>query len=181
MLTSFRAAALLAALALGGCSSESGSAAGAPLMACDFENFAGWLTDSPAQGTLTRVKAHSGQYSVLVDAAHEFSLSYNNQLRTLAPARPSKLTVSGWVLVPSAQSNAKLVAEVKNPTGGPSLLWEGLDVAKTVKTFGEWQYVEQTFSLPPTIQPNSRLLVYLWRAESREPVYLDDLKIVPGQ
>lgn len=173
------AAALLPAGLLAGCSSNSGAAPATGLLAAtDFENLDGWLADSPALATLTRDQAHSGRYSTVVSPGHDFSLGYNNALSRLAPVWPARLRVSAWVLLPSERAAAKLVTEVKGPgANGPGLLWEGLDLLKAVKVANQWQHVEQLITLPPTAKANSRLLVYLWRADTKEPVYLDDLQI----
>lgn len=175
--------AFLAASLLASCSAGPGGAAsptGGALAANDFENLDGWLADSPALATLTRTQAHSGRYSTMVGGGHDFSLGYNNTLSRLAPAGwPARLRVSAWVWLPSEQAAAKLVTEVKGAGAhAPGLLlWEGLDLPQAVKVTNQWRHVEQTITLPPTATANSRLLVYLWRADSREPVYLDDLQI----
>ncbi|GGG44414.1 hypothetical protein [Hymenobacter glacieicola] len=174
-------AALLPALLLTSCSSvpETEVPAGTqPLAATSFENLDGWLADLPARATLTRDQAHTGSYSTMVGPGKDFSLGYMNALSRLSPEWPGQLTIGGWVLLPSEQAAAKLVTEVKGPTDkDPSLLWVGVDLAKEAKGYNKWQYVEQTITLPTTAKPDSRLLVYLWRADSKEPVYLDDLKI----
>ena len=114
----------------------------------------------------------------MVKPGYDYGLGYSNTLSRLAPEWPAKLTVSAWVMLPSGEASAKLVTEVKSgATNSPGLLWEGLDLNKAVKVYNKWQYVEQTITLPETAKPNSRLLVYLWCADSKQPVYLDDLKI----
>lgn len=152
--------------------------AAGPLAANDFEHLDGWVTDSLALATLNRDQAHSGKYSTLVAPGNDYSLGYNNALSKLSPDWPGVLTVSAWVLVPNEQAAAKLVTEVTGGGAkGASLLWQGLDLPKAVKSFNKWQYVTQTITMPATAKPNSRLKVYLWRAESKGPVYLDDLTI----
>lgn len=180
MLKSFSIGLLAAALCLAGCSPKApgeGPAAGT-LASNGFENVDGWLADSPALTTLNRDKAHSGMYSTMVGPGHDYSLGYSNALSRLSPDWPAKLKIGVWVFVPSDQAAAKLVTEVKAPTNdGPGLLWDGLDVSKTVKVYNKWQYVEKTLVMPAGAKPTNRLLVYLWRADSRQPVYLDDLTI----
>lgn len=178
--THFYLPVLLAALVLSSCSQAPVNAPAEAdlLVSGGFENLDGWLADVPALATLTHDKAHSGSYSTRVSPEHEFSLGYSNQLSKLSPNWPARLTIGAWVLLPNAQATAKLVTEVKGPDNTtPSLLWEGLDLTKTVKVFNDWQYVERTITLPATARADSRLLVYLWRADSQQPVYLDDLKI----
>ena len=144
----------------------------------DFENTDGWLAESPGLATLNRDQAHSGKYSTMAAPGNDYSLGYSNILSKLSSDWPGALTVSAWVLVPNDQAAAKLVTEVKSgATNSVGLLWEGLDLAKVVKSYNKWQYVEQTITLPEAAKPTSRLLVYLWRADSKQPVYLDDLKI----
>jgi hypothetical protein len=171
---------LLSVLALSGCQRESPSAPSASniLAINDFDNLDGWLANSPAAATLSRSQAHSGAYSIRVDSTQEFSLGYANTLGRLAPDWPAKLIVSAWVLLPSDQAGAKLVMEVKGATpNAPNLLWDGLALNKAVKAYNKWQYVEQIITMPDAARPTNRLQVYLWRADSKLPVYLDDLKI----
>ncbi|WP_159437460.1 carbohydrate binding domain-containing protein [Hymenobacter daecheongensis] len=148
------------------------------LAANDFENLDGWLADSPALATLNQAKAHSGRYSTMVSAGHDYSLGYNNTLGRLSPEWPAKLTVGAWVLLPNDQAAAKLVVEIKGTDpAAPSLVYQAIELPKAVKLSNKWQYVEQTIAMSGTAKPDSKLLVYLWRADSKEPVYLDDLKI----
>ena len=171
--------ALLTAFALTNCQPQASSAPPAgPLAANDFENLDGWLPDSPTGVALSRDQAHSGKFSTKVDGAHEYSLGYNNTLSTLAPEWPGKLTVSAWVLLLDEQNAPKLVTEVKSAgNNSPGQLWAGLDLGQTAKVKNKWYHVEQTITLPETAKPTSRLLVYMWRADSKQPAYLDDVQI----
>lgn len=173
------AVAVLTALVLTNCQPQASSTSpNGPLAATDFENLDGWLPDSPTGTALSRDRAHSGKFSTKVDGAHEFSLGYNNSLSTLSPEWPGKITISAWVLLLDEQHAPKLVAEVKGPgNSGPSLLWAGLDLGQQAKVSNKWYHVEQTITLPETAKPNSRLLVYMWRADSQQPAYLDDVQI----
>lgn len=168
---------LLLPAALVGCGHPATSTTTNRLAGNDFENVDGWTGDAPPP-SLTRDQAHSGAYSVVVRPGVDFSLGYNNPLRRLAPEWPAKLTISAWVLLPNEQATAKLVTELKPASGnGPNLLWDGLDLASTLNVYGKWQHVEKTIVLPEAATADSRLLVYLWRSESKEPAYLDDLEI----
>lgn len=172
---------LLLPAALAGCSHPTAPAATNQLASNDFENVNGWIGDMPA-ASLTREQAHSGVYSVSVRPGVDFSLGYNNALRLLAPEWPAKLTISAWVLLPTEQSMPKLVTELKPATGkGPNIFWEALDLAPAVNVYGKWRRVEKTIVLPETATADTRLLVYLWRSESKEPAYLDDLQISRAQ
>ncbi|WP_303309529.1 hypothetical protein [Hymenobacter sp. BT730] len=184
MLKPASATALLVALFLAGCSSAPSTTPDTALLAASsFENMDGWLADSPALATLNQDQAHTGKYSTMVSPGHEFSLGYSNKLSKLAPDWPAQLKVGAWVMLPNDQAAAKLVVEVQAPEHkGPNLLWEGFDLTQSVKRYNQWQYVEYTITLPTAAGPNHRLLAYLWLADSKQPVYLDDLKIfLPGK
>ncbi|SNR74322.1 MULTISPECIES: hypothetical protein [Hymenobacter] len=175
----YASAALLCTLFLGSCSQQpSTPSAPGVLASSSFENLDGWLPDAPGLALLSRDQAHSGTYSTMVAPDHDFSLGYNNKLSRLAPDWPAKLTIGAWVFLPNEQAAAKLVTEVRSDKPNqPNLLWEGLDLLSTVKVYNKWQYVEQTVTMPAAAKANSRLLVYLWRADSKQPVYLDDVQI----
>lgn len=147
----------------------------------DFESLDGWVGDTPAP-SLTKEKAHSGAYSVSVRPGLDYGLSYNNFLGKMSPNRLGKIKVTAWVYLPSAQAAAKLVTEIKDPTRATDnqLLWQGLDLAKAVKKYNEWQQVTQEITLPAKAAATSRFQVYLWRADSGQPVYLDDVTIAPS-
>lgn len=173
-------AAWLTTVLLSGCSSKSNPSESVSLVANDFENLDGWLADSPALATLSSEKAHSGKYSTKVSAGHDYGLGYSNELSRFSPNWPAKIKVGAWVFVPDEQAAGKLVIEVKAAgSNNAGMLWEGVELAKDVKVYNKWQYVEHIITTPATAKPNSRLLVYLWRAASTQPLYLDDLVITP--
>lgn len=178
MLHSTSAFSLAAAIMLlSSCSSEQKPTAPTKVLAfSDFENFDGWLGGPSA--ALTRGQAHSGSYSTMVGPGQEYSLGYSNELSKLSPDWPAKVTISAWVLIPNRQAAAKLVAEIQDPNGNrQNLLWEGVDLSEVVTTYNKWQHIEHTINMPIVARPTSLLKVYLWRANSNQLVYLDDLKI----
>ncbi|HEX8506895.1 MAG TPA: carbohydrate binding domain-containing protein [Hymenobacter sp.] len=172
------AAALLLLLGLGGCASETEKASDTNVLTSnDFEHLDGWTGNWTALATLSKAKAHSGVYSTSVRPGYDFSMGFDNPLGKMLDHRPDKLTVSAWVFVPNKDSNARLVAEIKEPGQPKGLLYEAVVLREEVKKFGEWQQVTKTFTLPTTTTSASHLVVYLWRSDSPMPVYLDDMAI----
>ncbi|MDF7812735.1 hypothetical protein [Hymenobacter sp. YC55] len=170
---------MLTSLMLAGCSQSQDAASSNELTSSDFEHFDGWLGNSA--GALTKDQAHSGKYSTVVAPGQDYSLGYSNELGKLSPNWPSKITVGAWILS-AGQTSAKMVIEVKPGNDNrPPLVWEGVDLSKAVTTFNKWQYVESTITMPAAAKPTSLLKVYLWGASTRQPVYLDDLKISLAQ
>lgn len=168
----------LAALSLAACNDQP-TTAGRPkgqLAFNDFENVEGWASGA-AVPSLTTEKAHSGTTAVQVTPGLDFSLGYNNLLGKTGDGTARKIRVRAWVLVPNAKASAVLVTQLRDEATQKDVLWEGLPLAQTVKTFNQWVPVEKEVVLPPTAAYPNRLLVYLWRNDSSQPTYLDDLEI----
>jgi ABC-type glycerol-3-phosphate transport system substrate-binding protein len=171
----FSACALTLA-ACGGNGSNSDSDASV-LMHTDFEGIDGWL---PAEqnGTLTHEKAHSGKTAIKVDGTHEFSISFSKPFGQLHESRPKKVTISAWTFVPDAQAGASLVISISDPNApNQPVLWQGIELAKESKPYGEWKEISQTITIPATVGPNNKLGIYLWRTAGSRPVYADDFKV----
>lgn len=166
------------ALLLGACSQTNEKPAN-QLTANDFESMDGWMGGTDGNPSVTKEKAHSGVYSVKVDPAIEYSAGYGNPLSKLSSSRLGKLKLRGWVFVPSDKDAPQLVVQLQNPGEEKPLLWEGLDLHKEAqaKGFNKWIELDHDVVIPPAATAASLIRVYLWRANSPEPVYLDDLQL----
>lgn len=145
----------------------------------DFEESEGWLNGG-TNPSLTKEKAHSGAYAVKVAPGLDYSLGYNGVLGKLSPSRLEKLKLHAWVYLPDDKATAKLVTEVKNAGQEKSIVWDGFDLVERGKVdgFNKWIEVEKVVPLPSTVNSESQLLVYLWRGDSSQPVYLDDMQLL---
>ncbi|HLK98725.1 MAG TPA: carbohydrate binding domain-containing protein [Hymenobacter sp.] len=163
-------------LVLFSCSSNEKESS-AILASNDFDSLAGW-TGGIAIPSLTRERAHSGKYSVKVDpTGSEYSNGYSGQLKELSDNKLKKINISAWVYLPDGNASAVLVTQIIDPSNNKTLLWEALNFTKEIKTFNKWVKVEQEVTLPDNISYNSVLNVYMWRATSTKPVFMDDLII----
>lgn len=170
---------MLSGLVLTACSQNQNVNSRDNLTFNDFEHFDGWLGNSA--GALTKDQAHSGKYSTVVGPGQDYSLGYSNELGKLSPDWPAKIKISAWVLT-AGPTSSRMVIEVKPGNDNrPPLVWDGIDLSKAVTTYNKWQYVESTITMPETAKPTSLLKIYLWGASTRQPVYLDDLKISLAQ
>jgi hypothetical protein len=172
----------LLAVGFSACSSGSSVKSADVLASNDFEQLDGWL-GSAATPSLNRERAHSGEYSVKVDPKIDYSLGYNNQLGRISPTRLHKLKIHCWVFLSNSKTAVALVTDVSNPDPAKSLVHHSYDLAKATRPKGyhQWIEVEYTIDLPETVTSNSQLVVYLWRADSQEPAYLDDLQILKAE
>ncbi|MFD1467497.1 hypothetical protein ACFQ48_04605 [Hymenobacter caeli] len=168
------------ALALGACGGQTASTTAGQLATNDFESMDGWMSGA-TNPSLTKEKAHSGVFSVKIDPAVEYSLGYNNLLGKMSASRLRKIKLHCWVFLPNEKASAVLVTDVQTPGVAKSVLWDGFDLLKEVKAksaLNQWAEVEHTVEIPETAAYTSKMLVYLWRGGSTQPVYLDDLQIL---
>ncbi|WP_046247402.1 carbohydrate binding domain-containing protein [Hymenobacter terrenus] len=166
------------ALTLAACGEQSYKSANS-LAYNDFESVDGWLAGAQVP-SLTKEKAHSGSYSVKVSVGNDFSMGYNNLLGKISSGRLRKVKVQGWVFLPDDKTNAVLVtvlADVKNPQANKTILWEGINLLKAANSYNKWVKVEKEIVIPETATASDQMLVYLWRNDSAQPAYLDDLEI----
>jgi hypothetical protein len=142
-----------------------------------FEALAGWLGTAP-QPSLTKEKAHTGQYALKVDGATPYSLNYNNTLGQMSEVRLTKLKVSAWVLVPNAESRAVLVTHIGDaPPATKALLWDGFDVVRASKKYGEWVHVSRVLAVPAEATADTNIGLYLWCNQGTGATYIDDVII----
>ena len=168
----------LLAIALFSCSRSSEKPAGL-LAENDFESLDGW-SNGGANASLNKEKAHSGAYSVKVTPGLDYSMGFSNQLGKVSATRVKSIKVHAWVNVPNDKATTVLVTEIKNPGQDKSALWEGIDMAKEAKSkgFNKWIEVDKTITLPETVNYNSQILLYLWRGNSTQPTYMDDVQLL---
>lgn len=141
----------------------------------DFESTAGWGVD-PA--LLSREKAHSGSYSILVDPSHEFSLTYENALGQISPQKFKKVRIDAWVYLQSPKGNGALGMQITDPTqGGKAVAGEGVGLGDAVKKYNTWVEVSKEMTLPANVTSANHLKVFLWRAGATQAIFVDDIRI----
>ena len=143
------------------------------LVGNDFEALDGWGIESPS---LTREKAHSGQYSIKIQQGIDFSLTYKNLLGKLSPTKISKLRVKGYVYM-TKPTGASLTVQLMKTGADGAEFNQSIALAPKVKKAGEWTEVDQLFELPAEVAPSNQLRIYMWGNVGDSIVYLDDLEV----
>lgn len=168
--------ALLAA-ALSACSSDNAAAdPGNVLAQNDFENLLGWVGVNDPSITLDR--AHSGRYAVKVGPGVEFGGTYTREMGQMAPIKPKALKVTAWVWIPNTKDEGNIVLSITRPSeNNKALFYETLTLAESAKATKEWQRIEKTFTLPESITSTDQLKVYLWRGNTDDAVFMDDIEL----
>ncbi|GGG44366.1 hypothetical protein [Hymenobacter glacieicola] len=172
----------LLVLSLAGCGEKTSPKSHDTLISNDFESLEGWVNDLNTT-SLTREKAHSGQYSLKVDGTTEYGRTYTNQLGKMHDTRPKKLKINAWVFVSGAQAGAKLVTVITDPApDAKPAVWDGLDVVAAVKSqYGKWVEISNELTVPESVTPTNKFQMYLWRTGGAAPVYLDDLTVTAAE
>ncbi|UOR04738.1 carbohydrate binding domain-containing protein [Hymenobacter aerilatus] len=132
----------------------------------DFEALSGWL---PATSSLTKERAHSGQWSIKTDQQNEYSLTYTNTLETLSAGRFSKVRLSGWVYLTQLSNVTLSLKVVRSAEDDTVLFFEQIDLAELVTSPNQWVKVSKEVTLPADITSDNQLLFYMWRANSTWP------------
>lgn len=140
----------------------------------DFEAVVGWMADP---NTVSREKAHSGHYSVKVDAGHEFGMGYNLPLGQATARKPHKIRLSAWAYMTDDKSAARLGMQLFDPAAGKETFGDGIKYAEQVKEARKWVKITKDITLPETATSSQQLRVFLWRDGATSPAYLDDLRV----
>jgi len=177
MSPAFSASALLMLFALVSCGDNAKPRPENLLTSNDYEELDGWAPDGSLP-YLTKEKAHSGVYSARVNSTTEYGGGFTNSLGKLSNTRVTKLRVHGWVWLPSKDANATLVTQLTEPATNKTIFYDGLKlVAASGNKFNQWAEVDKTMVLPANATYATLLKLYLWRDQSAQPVYLDDLQV----
>ncbi len=164
----------LSLLALTACGGESETVDKNVLMHTDFDSLNGWI---PASPSLTKERAHSGQYSLKVDKGQEFSLTYSAALGQLSSSRIRSIRVDAWVYLTNKDAKARWGVITKEVAGGKDLSSDGFDLQSQVKEFGKWTKVSQEFKLPAEATYTSQLVMFMWGPGLNVPVFVDDMQV----
>jgi len=143
----------------------------------DFEQLVGWLQEPVPHACFTTERAHSGRYSVKVDAAHPFSVTYRLKLGQFT-TRPRRMRLSAWAWVEEVNDDAQLTCSISAPddTQGKSKLYTQIYLADSWP-YKRWTHVSRDIELPAEISSQAELVVYLWYNSAQHPVYTDDWEL----
>lgn len=141
----------------------------------DFESVMGWNANTE---TIDKGRAHSGNYAIKVDQAHEFSLTYDAVLGEVTPAKPKTLHLEAWAFLASDKSTGILGIQIMEPGADNKQIYgDGIKLGEAVKSYQEWVQVSKDFVLPEDITSAQHIRLSLWRADASDLVLVDDVKL----
>ena len=174
---------LVPLLALLGACSAPPPPAGGPVIDANtitFNNFeagGGWSND-PGRNDASLVakgEAHSGQYALVVNRDHEYSLTFDMPLGRISARKFKVIHLEAWAYLPSERGAANINLQVLQPDGSSRVMEGNLELGTAVKTYRQWVKVEKDFPMPDNITAVQRLHVFMWRAGATDEVLLDDV------
>ena len=145
----------------------------------NFEGGGGW-SGNPGQNDASLVakgQAHSGQYAIFVDANHEFSLTYDQELGKISNGKFKKVHLDAWVFLPSAKATATIGLQLLQPDKTTQVFADDIKLVEAAKKFNTWVEVSKDIVLPDNITAVQHMRVFAWRASSTEKVLVDDVKL----
>ncbi len=137
-----------------------------------FEELAGWTENI----SLDTGDAHSGHYFVKADTTNEFSAGYKYQLSKITKRKIKFIEYSAFVCVADLSQKGALVLSIDD--GPTNLLWTSVPIDQTsVKIAGKWTNVHEKIKLPPNVNINSTVKVYLWNNKHLGTIRGDDFEV----
>jgi len=140
----------------------------------DFEAGGGWFPDPTL---IARGQAHSGQYAMVVNKDHEYSLTFYSTLGMLSPHKFKKLRLEAWAYMPNASATGNLSIQILDNSDQKQVYGDGISFRTDIKEYGKWVPVSKEFVLPDNINANQHLRMFLWRADAQSEVLVDDIKL----
>jgi hypothetical protein len=143
------------------------------LMSSNIDDMVGWQADVNA---LTKGEAHSGEYCLRVDQNREFSPGYNAIIGKLASNRPRAIKLEAWTYATDKNATGKLEFVIKDSGNGQEFLHDQTRIDQ-VGSFGKWEKLSKTITLPATANYNSQIFIYVSRAGGTSPAFVDDISL----
>jgi hypothetical protein len=152
---------------------KSGNGTGEPgskLITSDLENVS-WIN----QNSLSREKAHSGNFCAKLDTLFPYSFGYQNTFNNLSDTLPSSVDVSVWILYPQLKISGCVVISIDSI--GKNIYWKGIQINDSIKTVNQWQEIKVSFEIPKKVMPTDFIKIYVYNTDKRT-FYMDDLTLL---
>ncbi len=139
----------------------------------DFETVNGWFELK----TLTNaVKGHSGNYSVLTDPEHAYSIGFGKIMSEISDKPIRKIKATVWCYSENKTPEGNLCVQIVNPAA-ENVLWVDKPFIDFVRSEKKWTKMHIEAEVPPeAIQPNNTIKVFMWN-KGTVPVYGDDFEV----
>ncbi|MEO5569816.1 MAG: hypothetical protein ABIT08_17795 [Bacteroidia bacterium] len=137
----------------------------------DYETAHGWYDDP----RIIRCIAHSGKFACKIDKDHLFSTTFVSKINEISAQGLKKVAIKAWIKVENPKAWAKVVLEVRD-TKDSIVFWNGGKTDEFTIRTGEWFPVSFNYDLPPNLNPEGVIKIYLLN-QAEEGLLTDDLEI----
>lgn len=143
----------------------------------DLENakgvIPGWMNENTII-TMQDPKAHSGEFSSVISESFPYSYYYKELVKNIKNEVPKSATFSGWVYTTIVNPNFSIICDIKQDTIGYD--WKAFPLDKVLSETGKWVEFSSSFTFNKPLNPDQTIAIFAWN-QSKEPIYIDDLKI----
>jgi hypothetical protein len=139
----------------------------------DFEFIKGWFELASLN---SGIKAHSGNYSIVVDETNEYSFGFSSKMGDISEKPLKKIKVCIWCYSPGKDCDGSLCVQIAG-SGNVNKLWGGKLFSDIIKTENKWTRTVFEMDIPASANQKENLVrVFLWN-KGTIPVYGDDVEI----
>ena len=119
--------------------------------------------------------AHSGGFVCITNDTSEYGYTYNEKINNINDRIPKRVIYSGWIYTSIANPEFSIICGLND--NGKQYDWSSYPLEKELPEPGKWVEFTSTFYFADKpIKPEHDVKLYAWN-QSKEPVYIDDLKI----
>lgn len=136
----------------------------------DFETMGYWA-ESPR---ITREKSHSGNFSTFTDTTNIYTQTLSVRIKDLKINNIKTILGSVWVLSNSPVAKGKLVVSIEK--NGSNLIWQGVEVQKTMKVANKWTEVLLKADVKMQLTDDCILKMYGVN-DGKQKIYWDDFSL----
>jgi len=121
----------------------------------DFEAIGHWTEGQ----NISRETSSSGLYCTVTDSAIPYSATMKLKWSDVKVANPKSAELIAWVLVKDMKAKGKLAFSIESK-GGENILWEAVEVQRSIKEVNKWFEVKFKIDLNKNIPKDALLKVY---------------------
>jgi len=145
----------------------------------DLENAKGVIPGWYNENTVIITKApiaHSGEYACKTNDSNQYSYYYKEIVKNLRSGVPKMATFSGWVYTTVANPNFEIICNINE--NQKLYDWKAYPLDNVLTITGRWVEFSSVFYFDKSpLKPDMEIGIFAWN-QSKEPVYIDDLKII---
>jgi len=143
----------------------------------DMENAAAVIPSWINETSVIAMKdpaAHSGEYACVTNSTVEYGYAYQELLKNINSSLPKNVVITGWVYTTVAKPNLSIILNISEKQQNYD--WKSFPLADNLTETGKWVEFSTSFYFDKPLNPEQEIRIFPWN-QSKQPIYIDDLKI----